>query len=73
MPAAKAKKNAKVHPVMTPAGYVLTGLVMWLMAYLLVMLAVDSGSLLQWLGALVALVWGLVRILEGVHKAFKKK
>lgn len=69
----KKTKSAKVHPAMTPLGYLVTGLAMWLMAYLIAILALQSGSLFQWLAALVALIWGLVRILEGIHKAFKRK
>ena len=45
---------------------------MWLVGYLLAMLAIDSGSLLQWLGVLVALVWGFIRIVEGLYQFVKK-
>lgn len=81
MPAAKktTKKKAQrktkkqsIHPAQTPGGYVVTGLIMWLVAYLLSILAVDSGSLLQWLAVLVALVWGSVRIVEGSYQFIKK-
>lgn len=70
----KSKPTAKtaVHPVQTPGGYVVTGLLMWLVGYLLSLLAVDSGSLLQWAGVLVAFVWGFIRIVEGLYKFIKK-
>jgi uncharacterized membrane protein len=72
---AQAKKTAqpKLHPVQTPGGYVVTGLIMWLIGYMLAILAIDSGSLLQWLGVLVALVWGFIRIVEGTYKFITKK
>lgn len=71
---AQSKKTSpkKLHPVQTPGGYVATGLIMWLVGYLLALLAIDSGSLLQWLGVLVALVWGFIRIVEGTYKFMKK-
>lgn len=70
---ATKKKQTKVHPAQTPHGYIVTGLIMWLVGYLLFILAVDSGSLLQWLGTLVAGVWGTVRIVEGTYQFFSKK
>jgi uncharacterized membrane protein len=75
MPAKKTTKQTKkasVHPAQTAGGYVVTGLLMWLVGYLLSLLAVDSGSLLQWLGVLVAFGWGFVRIVEGLYKFIKK-
>lgn len=70
---ATKKKQTKVHPAQTPHGYIVTGLIMWLVGYLLFILAVDSGSLLQWLGVLVAGIWGAVRIIEGTYQFFTKK
>lgn len=70
---AAKKQQTKIHPAQTPGGYVVTGLIMWLIGYLLFLLAVDSGSLLQWLGVLVAIVWGSVRIIEGTYQFFAKK
>ena len=72
MAASKKTSQKKLHPAQTPGGYVITGLIMWLVGYLLAMLAIDSGSLLQWLGVLVALVWGLIRIVEGLYQFVKK-
>ncbi len=71
MPSKKSTKNRQ-HPMQTPVGYFVAGLIMWLVGYLLSILAVDSGSLLQWLGVLIALIWGLVRIIEGLYRLIKK-
>lgn len=76
MPAKKPAKKAKqkkLHPAQTPGGYMVTGLIMWVVGYLLTILAIDSGSLLQWLGVLVAFIWGFVRITEGTYQFIKKK
>jgi hypothetical protein len=62
----------KPHPAQTPAGYVITGLIMWLVGYLLFILAVDSGSLLEWLGVLIAAGWGFIRVSEGLYKLISK-
>jgi uncharacterized membrane protein len=70
---AKKKAAKKVHPVQTPGGYIVTGLIMWVVGYMLAILAIDSGSLLQWLGVLIAFGWGLVRIVEGTYQFFMKK
>lgn len=67
------KKQVKLHPAQTPGGYIITGLIMWLVGYLLFILAVDSGSLLQWAGVAVAIIWGAVRIVEGSYQFLKKK
>ncbi len=67
------KKAQKLHPAQTPGGYIVTGLIMWLVGYLLSLLAIDSGSSLQWLGVLVAFLWGLVRIVEGTYQFFAQK
>lgn len=73
MPAKKKSTKPKQHPVQTPLGYVVTGLLMWLVGYLLLILAVDSGSNLQWLGVFVAVIWGAIRIIEGGFKLLMSK
>lgn len=57
---------------MSPVGYITTGLIMWILGYALGSLAIDSGSNLQWLGTIIAAVWGLARIIQGVRLAAKK-
>ncbi len=70
----KKKNNRKsLHPAQTPFGYVITGLIMWLVGYLLSILAVDSGSLLQWAGVMVAAAWGTVRVFQGLIRARANK
>lgn len=73
MPKGRKATSQSVHPAQTPGGFVVTGLIMWAVAYLLMLLAIDSGSLIQWFGTLVAILWGGVRITEGVYKFFKSK
>ena len=69
----KKKTTKRVHPAQTPAGYVITGLLMWVVGYLLFILAVDSGSYLQWAGVFTALVWGFVRVIEGSYQYIKQR
>jgi len=68
----KKKKAAKVHLAQTPTGYLVTGLLMWIVGYLLLILALESGNLIQWLGVLLAFTWGLFRIVEGLYKHIKQ-
>jgi uncharacterized membrane protein len=55
-----------------PAGYFLTAVVLWIVGYILFSLAVDSGSILQWVGTLVAVIWGLGRFLQGVKRLIRR-
>lgn len=57
----------------SPAGYITTGLIMWVLGYILGSLAIDSGSILQWIGTIIAFAWGLVRIIQGVFMATKRQ
>ena len=62
----------------SPAGYFISTAVLWVACYILASLAIDSGSILQWFGTLVALFWGLGRFIQGIiqvlHlKAYGKK
>lgn len=73
----KARKTSKAEATLrrqalSPAGYVVTGLIMWVIGYVLGSLAIDSGSNLQWLGTIVVFVWGLARIIQGIRLAIKK-
>ena len=69
----KKFKKQPVHPAQTPSGYIITGLIMWIIGYLLSVLAVDSGSLLQWAGTAIAFIWGSVRVIQGIVKALSDK
>lgn len=66
MPKSK-KTTANIHPAQTPGGYVVTGIIMWIIGYVLLSLAINSGSMFQWAGFLVALIWGGVRIAQGIR------
>lgn len=56
-----------------PAGYFFTTAALWVVGYILASLAIDSGSLLQWGTAVLALGWGLVRLIQGIILSIKKK
>ncbi len=71
---AKSKNKSKISEksMQTPVAYLITGLAMWLVAYILLLLATDSGSNLEWLGFFVAFSWGMVRIIQGLQRYLKK-
>ncbi|HMS23347.1 MAG TPA: hypothetical protein PKB09_00885 [Candidatus Saccharibacteria bacterium] len=66
------KKRINPDHFRTPQAYLATGLVMWLISYILFLLATDSGNTLQWLGFFVAVVWGGIRICQSVVFYLKK-
>lgn len=70
-----ANKNRRINSdqFRTPQAYLVTGLVMWLIGYVLFLLATDSASTLQWIGFFVAIVWGAIRICQSAIFFFKKK
>lgn len=49
-----------------PAGYLVSAVVLLAAGYLLFSLAVDSGSLAQWAGVLLALIVGTIRLIQGL-------
>lgn len=59
------KKNRALGD--TPGGNFTSGLIMLVIAYILFVLATDSGSLLLWAGTVVGLLWGLLRIGQGLY------
>lgn len=67
-----ARNTAKKHDnfLQQPIGYVASALILWIAGYILFSLAVDSGSILQWLGTIVAIVWGTVRFIKGIRRLF---
>lgn len=67
------KKTTQLNFWQKPAGYFVSTAVLLVAAYVLFSLAVDSGSILQWLGALVALLWGVARFIQGSMKALLHK
>jgi hypothetical protein len=70
-----ASRNKRINPdqFRTPQAYLVTGLVMWLIGYILFLLATDSASTLQWLGFFIAVIWGAIRICQSAVLFFKKK
>ena len=58
------KKHARF--LNQPVGYLLSAAVLFAAGYLLFSLAVDSGSIAQWAGVLLALVVGLIRLAQGL-------
>ena len=53
-------------------GHVVLAAIIWIIGFNLFILAVDSGSLLQWGGVVVSVVWGLYHLVEAT-KLFVKK
>ncbi len=70
-----AGKNKRIssNQFTTPQAYLVTGLVMWLIGYVLFLLATDTASTIQWLGFFVAIVWGAIRIIQSINLFLKKK
>jgi cytochrome c biogenesis protein CcdA len=67
-----SNKNSDFAFFRKPAGFFTTTLALWVVAYILASLAIDSGSILQWVAAIVAVVWGLVRLVQGLRLAVRK-
>lgn len=66
------KSTAKQTSILQkPMGYLLSALVIYGVGYLLFFQALDSGSLLQWLGLLIAIVLGSIRLVQGVILGLK--
>lgn len=55
-----------------PGGDFVSAAVLLALAYVLGSLAIDSGSLLQWLGTIVALGWAIGRLAQGAKEVFRK-
>ncbi len=67
------KQNRIKQQFNSPLGYAVTAVVMLLIGYTMVSLAIDSGSLVHWAVALVAVIWGLIRLVQSVALALSKK
>ncbi len=68
----KKAENSK-HIWQKPSGYFVSAFVLWAVGYILLSLAIDSGSILQWLGAIVTVLWGIVRFITGITQYFSSK
>ena len=53
-------------------GHLVLSAIIWVIGFNLFLLAVDSGSFLQWGGVIISLVWGLYHLIEAA-KLFVKK
>lgn len=53
-------------------GHLILSVIIWVIGFNLFLLAVDSGSLLQWGGVVISLIWGLYHLVEAT-KLFVKK
>ncbi len=53
-------------------GHLVLLAIIWVIGFNLFLLAVDSGSLLQWGGVLVCLFWGLYHLIESLKLFIKK-
>lgn len=56
-----------------PVSYLLSATLLWIVAYVMFSLAVDSGSILQWFITIFALIWGFVRFTQGFKKLLSLK
>lgn len=53
-------------------GHLVLATIIWVIGFNLFLLATDTGSLLQWAGVIISLVWGLYHVIEGMYLFFKK-
>lgn len=53
-------------------GHLVLAAIIWTIGFNLFLLAVDSGSLLQWGGVIISLVWGLYHLIEATRLFIKK-
>lgn len=53
-------------------GHLVLAVIIWVIGFNLLLLATDSGSLLQWAGVGVSLVWGLYHLYETIKLYVKK-
>lgn len=62
------KTSKKQEFIQSPAGYAVTGLVLWVLSYIFASMAIDTGSLLLWLATVVAFGWGIHRFVDAIKK-----
>lgn len=70
---ASKKKSNYSNNFRTPRAYLATGVIMWIVGYVLFLLATDSASTLQWIGFFVAVIWGAIRIVQSVFMQINSK
>lgn len=67
----KSKKGNQQMTLQSPLAILITGIVMWVIAYTLLILAIDSGSNIQWLGFFIAFIGGAVRVSQAISRYIK--
>lgn len=73
MPRKQLTKEQKAFRFYDSAlGHLVLSAIIWVIGFNLFLLAVDSGSLLQWGGVLVCLFWGLYHLIESLELFIKK-
>lgn len=78
----RAKSTSKKRPLTkeqkafrfydSALGHFVLAAIIWTIGFNLFLLAVDSGSLLQWGGVIISLVWGLYHLVEATKLFIKK-
>lgn len=56
----------------TALGHLVLLAIIWAIGFNLFLLAIDSGSLLQWCGVIISLVWGIYHLIEAIKLFIKK-
>lgn len=56
----------------TAWGHVVLAAIIWVIGFNLFLLAVDSGSLLEWGGVIISLFWGLYHLIRATRMFIKK-
>lgn len=56
----------------TALGHLVLLVIIWVIGFNLFLLAIDSGSLLQWCGVIISLVWGFYHLIEATKLFIKK-
>jgi len=64
----QSKRNGYRVFLATPLGYLVSALVIWGVGFLLLLIAIRSGSLIEWLGVIIALIWGTSRLITAAKK-----
>ncbi len=73
---AKRKKLTKEQRAFrfynTAPGHLVLAALIWVIGFNLFLLATDTGSLLQWSGVIVCLIWGLYHLVVATQMFLKK-
>jgi F0F1-type ATP synthase membrane subunit a len=69
-PVSKEQKAFRFYN--TAAGHLVLAVIIWFVGFNLLLLATDTGSLLQWGGVVISLVWGLYHFSMSVQMFVKK-